>query len=123
MAMKDEDIAKIVEKTKGKKAKMKPCPEAPTETKETKLPSDVRKGLEKHFGASLGKVRVHVAGNAKEMCKQLKAKAFTIGNDIYLAKPASAKDGHLLAHELTHVLQQGGGKMPKPKAGKALVSK
>lgn len=123
MAMKPEDVKKLVEKTKGKKAKIKPCPKIPSETKELKLPKDVQKGLEEHFGAKLTKVRIHTGGNSKDVCKELKAKAFTHGNHIYLAKAGDAKNGFLLAHELAHVLQHGNGKMPKPKDGKALVSK
>ncbi|UWQ30866.1 DUF4157 domain-containing protein [Leisingera sp. M523] len=67
--------------------------------------------------------RVYVGGNAKDVCKELKAKAFTVGNNIYVMKPAFAKDTDLLAHELTHVLQKGKSKMPKAKDGVALTSK
>lgn len=118
-----DDFKAIFEKLKGKKAKFKPLPEEPADTKAKKLPSDVRKQLEEHFGAKLNKVRVHTDGNSEELCKKLKAKAFTYGPDIYFKKPGFAKDQKLLAHEMAHVLQQTKGKVPKPKKGKVLVSK
>lgn len=121
--MKAEDVKQLAASLAGKKARAKSCPALPTGTKELKLPKDVKKGLEDHFGANLTKVRLHVGGNARDICKDLKAKAFTHGNDIYLAKPGDAKNQELLAHELTHVIQQGGGRMPKPRDGKALVTK
>lgn len=123
MPITPEEIAAKVEATKGRKAKRRKLTSEPEGTKGKKLPSDLRKGLEAHFGSKLSKVKVHIGGNAKDLCKELRAKAFTIGNDLYLARPASAKDNNLLVHELAHVLQQGRGKMPKPRDGQALVSK
>ncbi|EDZ48527.1 conserved hypothetical protein [Rhodobacterales bacterium Y4I] len=123
MALKPEEVKAEVEATKGKKAKRKNLKTAPEGTTEKKLPGDLRKGLEAHFGGNLGKVRVHSGGNAKDVCKELKARAFTVGNDIFVMKPAFTKDSAFLAHELAHVLQQGKGKMPKAKDGVALTSK
>ena len=123
MAKSPEEIASQVEALGGKKAKRKALKTNPADTKDKKLPKDVRDGLEKHFGAKLAKVRVHSGGNAKDICKELKAKAFTIGNDVYFMKPGDAKKPDLLVHELAHVLQQGRGKMPKPKDGVALIAK
>lgn len=119
-----DDLKKIAEDLKGKKAKVKTVEGKPEGTKATKLPKDVSNALEEVFGAKLSKVRVHVGPSATDMCKKMKAKAFTMGNDIYLSKPASAKDSQLLTHELTHVIQQAGGKkMPKEQEGKAMVTK
>ncbi|MDZ4130895.1 MAG: DUF4157 domain-containing protein [Hydrogenophaga sp.] len=119
-----EEIAKDVsEKLKGKKAKVKTISAMPEGTKEKPLPPAVKKALEETLGTKLSKVRVHTGGNAPELAKELKAKAFTIGNNIYFAKKGDAKDPEMLAHEMVHVVQQGGGKMPKEKDGKALTSK
>jgi hypothetical protein len=123
MPISPEEITAKVEATKGRKAKRRKLTTLPEGTKGKKLPSDLRKGLEAHFGSKLAKVKLHIGGNAKDLCKELRAKAFTIGNDIYFARPASAKDSNLVVHELAHVLQQGRGKMPKPREGQALVSK
>lgn len=122
--MAEDIVKKITDKLQGKKAKVKPLKTEPEGTKAAKLPKEVSKGLEDAFGADLSKVRVHTGGNATEMCKELGAKAFAQGNHIYLSKAGDAKNTKLLAHELTHVIQQGGGKkMPKEQKGKVLVSK
>jgi len=123
MAKSPEEIEALVEATGGKKAKRKKLKTTPADTKEKKLPKDVREGLEKHFGSKLAKVRVHSGGNAKEICKELKARAFTIGHNVYFARPADAKKPELLVHELAYVLQQSRGKIPKPKEGLAFTSK
>ncbi|WP_122073228.1 DUF4157 domain-containing protein [Pseudophaeobacter sp. EL27] len=123
MPISPEEITAKIDATKGRKAKRRKLTSTPEGTKGKKLPSDLRKGLEAHFGSKLSKVKVHIGGNAKDLCKELRAKAFTIGNDVYFARPASAKNTDLLVHELTHVLQQGRGRMPKPREGQALVSK
>lgn len=119
-----DDVKTIAESLKGKKAKFKALDVKPERTKAIKLPKAVSDGLQEVFGAKLNKVRVHFGGNAMTMCKEVKAKAFTNGQDIYVSKPAFAKDNALLAHELTHVVQQAGGKkMPKEQKGKVLVTK
>ncbi len=120
---KDEVKAKA-DALKGKKAKIKKYQTEPSGTKELKLPRDVKAGLEEQFGAKLSKVRVHIGGNIKDVGKELKAKVFTIGQNVYLTKSGDAKSNELLAHELTHVIQKSGGKMPKKsKPGTAFVTK
>jgi hypothetical protein len=68
--------------------------------------------LEGHFGADLSGVRVHTDNGAATLNRELNAQAFTVGSDIFMAKgkynPGSAEGQGLLAHELTHVGQQGG---------------
>lgn len=123
MAMKPEDVKKLAQDLNGKKARVKKFEALPKGTKPVKLPKGVMKGLEDHFKVKLTKVRLHVGGDAKDVCKKLKAKAFTHGFNVYLSKNGDAKNDRLLAHELTHVIQQGNGKWPKPKPGKALTSK
>ena len=118
-----EDMVKSkADSLKGKKAKPKKIDTPPTDTNVKPLPKDLQKALKKQFGCDFSKVRVHTDGNIKEMSKQLKAKAFTIDQNIYLQKASDAKNKELLAHELTHVVQQSGGKLKKSTKGKALVS-
>ncbi len=121
--MKAEEAEKIVGALKNKKAKPKAINTEISGTKATKLNNKLRSSLESALGADLSKVRVHVGGNAADICKELKAKAFTNGNDIYFAKGGDAKDNKLLAHEITHVVQQANGRMPKAQKGKVLISK
>lgn len=120
--MKPEEAEKIVGALKNKKAKVKAIRTEVSGTKATKLEKKLRDGLEGALGADLSKVRVHIGGNAADICKELKAKAFTNGNDIYFGKGADSKNNKLIAHEITHVVQQAKGKMPKPQKGKVLVS-
>ena len=122
--MADDPIKKITDKLKGKKAKTKAIKKQPEETKSVKLDQKIAKSIQESFGTDMSKVKVHSGGNAADICKELGAKAFTQGNNIYFAKPGDAKNAKLLAHELAHVVQQGGGKrMPKEQKGKVLVSK
>lgn len=64
------------------------------------------------FGADFSGVRVHKDGEADALNRALGARAFTTGRDIFFRQseynPATAPGKELLAHELTHVLQQGG---------------
>jgi hypothetical protein len=68
--------------------------------------------LSNALGADFSGVKVHTGQNAVEMNRSLNARAFTHGNDIYFNKgeynPESSEGKRLLAHELTHVVQQKG---------------
>ena len=78
------------------------------------LPEDVRDSMEPRFGADFGGVRLHTGSEAAHLNRELNARAFTHGNDIYLGSgagaPGSAAGDRLLAHELAHTLQQGASK-------------
>src|SRR6516225_10992822 len=67
-----------------------------------------RKALERLLGADLSHMRIHKDLAAHEAADMVNARAFTHGNDIFLARGESEHDIHLLAHELTHVVQHGG---------------
>ena len=75
------------------------------------LDSNTKGEMESGFGADFSGVRVHNDSNAVQMNQQLGAQAFTSGNDIYFNEgkysPESDSGKHLLAHELTHTVQQG----------------
>ena len=66
--------------------------------------------MEQAFQADFSSVRVHTGGSAEQLNQELHARAFTHGNDIYFNagefQPDSRAGQHLLAHELTHVVQQ-----------------
>ena len=74
------------------------------------LPADVATRFGEQFGADFSGVRVHTDGEASRIARSVQATAFTHGRDIYFSQgtysPASASGQHLLAHELTHVVQQ-----------------
>ena len=75
------------------------------------LPSDVRARLEPAFGADFSGIRAHEGTQAAELNNRIQARAFTTGSDIFFRDgipDASTTSGqHLLAHELTHTIQQG----------------
>jgi len=77
------------------------------------LPEATRAFFEPRFGADFGKVRVHTDAVAVETAKSINAQAFTVGSNIAFGPgryaPHSEEGQRLLAHELTHVVQQGGG--------------
>ena len=73
------------------------------------LPRSVRGSIEPHLGASLVGVRVHTDADATHAATSLGARAFTVGSNIFLNRGESPLDASLMAHESTHVLQQGGG--------------
>jgi Domain of unknown function (DUF4157) len=76
----------------------------------TPLQADVRPQMEYGFGADFGSVRIHTDSKATELNREINARAFTHGTDIYFNSgqydPASTQGKKLLAHELTHVVQQ-----------------
>lgn len=84
------------------------------------LPSDNRRSLENRFGADFGGVRIHAGTQAEDLSSSIHAHAFTHGNDIYFNRgkwaPETQAGGTLLAHELTHTLQQGASKTVQKKA-------
>jgi outer membrane protein OmpA-like peptidoglycan-associated protein len=76
------------------------------------LPAGERAFFEPRFGRDLGQVRLHDDSPSAAAARSISAQAFTLGRDIYLgsgaARPGTPAGRHLLAHELTHVLQQDG---------------
>lgn len=78
------------------------------------MSSDVRSAMESAFGgADFSSVRLHAGGGSAKLNRQLSAQAFTVGSDIFFrdGMPGKNRAGHtLLAHELTHTIQQGAGK-------------
>lgn len=78
------------------------------------LAPDVRTDMEARFGGQdFGDVRVHTDGAAHESAKSVNAQAYTVGSNIVFQRdtydPSSAAGQHMLAHELTHVVQQRSG--------------
>jgi len=76
------------------------------------LPDDVAADMSAGFGTDLSHVRLHTGTEATDLSNRLQARAFTVGSDVFLRDSASLRSGagqELLAHELTHVVQQSGG--------------
>lgn len=77
------------------------------------LPRAARSFFEPRFGRDFSDVRIHNDANANQAAESINAEAFTLGQDIVFAngnyQPGTTQGKQLLAHELTHVIQQDGG--------------
>ena len=74
------------------------------------VPDGIRTQMEQATGTDLSGVRVHQDRESDTLNRQLTAKAFTTGNDIFLRSDASSGDSRLMGHELAHVVQQSSGR-------------
>jgi hypothetical protein len=76
-----------------------------------KLDDGVQAQMEQGFGSDFSGVRIHTGGQADALNRSLNARAFTTGSNIFFGQgqynPASRAGQELLAHELTHTIQQG----------------
>ena len=93
------------------------------------LPRDTRQFMESRLGQDFSGVRVHTDATSHVLNRDLNSLAFTTGRDIYFApgqfQPGTSSGKHLLAHELTHVVQQAGGRggVVREKADPNVVSR
>lgn len=81
-----------------------------------------RSYFEPRFGADLSGVKFHTGTAAAQMSQAINARAFTVGRDVYFGagqySPETIQGKHLIAHELTHTIQQTGAAAPKRRAQK-----
>jgi uncharacterized protein DUF4157 len=77
------------------------------------LDPTTRSFMQARFGHDFSRVRVHTGSEADQSARSINARAFTIGDNIAFGAgqyaPFTHEGGHLLAHELTHVVQQSSG--------------
>ncbi len=77
------------------------------------LGTDTRAEMESRLGHDFGDVRVHTDATAHESARSVNAHAYTVGSDIVFQRdtydPSSVDGKTMLAHELTHVVQQRSG--------------
>jgi len=77
------------------------------------LGAELRGYFEPRFGHDFSQVRIHTDARAAETSRALNARAYTFGKDVVFAngeyRPETSPGRHLLAHELTHVVQQENG--------------
>ncbi|MBN2486375.1 MAG: DUF4157 domain-containing protein [Bacteroidales bacterium] len=75
------------------------------------IPENTKAQMENAFGADFSDVRLHTNSHAVDMNRKLNARAFTHGSDIYFNSgnfnTTDTEGQRLLAHELTHTIQQG----------------
>jgi hypothetical protein len=68
--------------------------------------------MEPRFGQDFGRVRVHISPRAAQSAQAVSARAYTVGSDVVFGhgeySPGTEEGKRLIAHELTHVVQQEG---------------
>ncbi|QLE52201.1 DUF4157 domain-containing protein [Nostoc sp. C057] len=76
------------------------------------IADNIREPMEVAFGADFSGVKVHTDGQSDQLNRSIQARAFTTGQDVFFRQgeynPGSRGGQELLAHELTHVVQQKG---------------
>lgn len=81
------------------------------------LPFPARSFMESRFGYDFSSVQVHNDDRTHTLAREVNARAFTLGNDIFFARsqyqPDNPEGQRLLAHELTHVIQQSEGRLSR----------
>ena len=81
------------------------------------LGDNIREPMEQAFGADFGGVKVHTDSHSDGLNRSIQARAFTTGQDIFFRQgeynPGSRGGQELLAHELTHVVQQNENHLSK----------
>jgi hypothetical protein len=79
------------------------------------LDASLRREMEQDIGADFSGVRIHTSDSSAALNDMVHARAFTYGQDVFFNagefQPHSSTGRHLLAHELTHVVQQSGEPM------------
>jgi len=89
------------------------------------LPSSTMETMNSRFGADFSNVRIHTGSAAESLSSSISAQAFTHGSDIYFNagkfQPGTEGGSLLLAHELTHTIQQGS--VAQPSRGSAVSRK
>jgi len=77
------------------------------------LTNEIRTKMESAFGSDFSSVKIHHNAQSDSLNRSIQARAFTTGQDIFFRQgaynPGSRGGQELLAHELTHVVQQSGG--------------
>lgn len=86
------------------------------------LDADIQRQMEEGFGADFSGVRIHTGAQADTLNRSLNARAFTVGSDVYFRSGeynvGSNSGKKLLAHELTHTLQQGSGPVSESRSSR-----
>lgn len=84
------------------------------------MAAEVRERMEERIGLPFDGVRIHTDGAASDSANEIGARAYTVGESIVFAsgeyRPGTIEGDRLLAHELTHVAQQGARQGPQPGA-------
>jgi hypothetical protein len=109
----DTDPLEVEAESAAELAESDPAPRSAASAQGPSLDPATRGFMESRFGHSFGSVRVHTDSAAADQAESLAARAFTVGRDVYFGRGEYAPQTHrgrgLIAHELTHVVQQRSG--------------
>lgn len=91
------------------------------------LPETTKTFMQSRFGTDFSNIKIHTGNYAAQLSNQLNAQAFTVGNDIYFNSgkfsPSTSQGKKLIAHELTHTIQQNNNKVSaQPKVQRSFWS-
>jgi len=112
----EEEEEEVIQPKRNTDKETKATPEIENHISRTRglgnpLPFAPRAFMEERFGVDFSPVRIHADSEAARMARALNAEAFTYGRDIYFGegryRPETTEGKKLLAHELTHVVQEG----------------
>lgn len=112
----EEEEEEVIQPKRNTDKETKATPEIENHISRTRglgssLPSAPRAFMEERFGVDFSPVRIHADSEAARMARALNAEAFTYRRDIYFGegryRPETTEGKKLLAHELTHVVQEG----------------
>jgi hypothetical protein len=86
------------------------------------LEPTLRQDMERRFGHDFSRVRIHTGSLAEQSAREVDAHAYTVGQSIVFDAgcfaPRTQEGRRLLAHELTHVVQQSGAEaLPEDRSG------
>ncbi|WP_404786969.1 DUF4157 domain-containing protein [Altericista sp. CCNU0014] len=90
------------------------------------LADPIRQPMEQAFGADFSRVRIHADTQSDRLNRSIQARAFTTGQDVFFRQgayqPGNRGGQELLAHELTHVVQQGAVRTQRIQAASETLS-
>jgi Domain of unknown function (DUF4157)/Novel toxin 16 len=118
----EEEEALQTKGQEGQAATARLTPEVQSQIEELRgggrpLSESERAFFEPRFGRDFSQVRLHTDGRAAQAAQAVSAQAYTIGRDIVFGagryQPETTEGNRLLAHELTHVIQQGASHLPR----------
>ncbi len=86
------------------------------------MADNIRQPMEKAFSADFSRVKIHTNSQSDQLNQSIQARAFTTGQDVFFRQgayePESRGGQELIAHELTHIVQQNGGAVQRKVAYK-----
>lgn len=111
-------IQRLTNQTTGQESTAPPSVENALSGSGRSLDTELQQDMSQRFGQDFSEVRIHTGAAAEKSAQEISAHAYTVGRNIVFGAgqfaPASPQGKRLLAHELTHVVQQRGNTSSTP---------